>query len=63
MALPDQKSERNLFAIEIPKLGSMIASGNWTAKEIGLEAFPKEDRPPVVIPFFGVPVHGGDGPR
>jgi hypothetical protein len=24
----------------------------WTAKEIGLEAFPPDDRPPVVIPFF-----------
>ena len=44
LAIPDEKNERNLFAIEIPKLGSMIASGNWTAKEIGLEAFPKEDR-------------------
>jgi hypothetical protein len=30
-------SERNLFAIEIPRLGSFIASGNWTAREIGLE--------------------------
>ena len=39
IAIPDPKSETNLFAIEIPKLGSMIASGNWTAKEIGLEAF------------------------
>ena len=41
-----------LYAIEIPKLGSFIASGTWVSKEVGLEAFPKEDRPPVVIPFF-----------
>jgi cytochrome d ubiquinol oxidase subunit I len=61
MAIPDEKSERNLFAIEIPKLGSMIASGNWTAKEIGLEAYPKEDRPPVVIPFFGFRLMVGMG--
>jgi cytochrome d ubiquinol oxidase subunit I len=53
LALPDPWSERNLFALEAPKLGSFIASGNWTAKEIGLEAFPPEDRPPVIIPFFG----------
>ena len=39
----------------------MIASGNWTAKEIGLEAFPKEDRPPVVIPFFGFRLMVGMG--
>jgi len=52
LAIPDPASERNLFPIEIPSLGSFIASGNWTAREIGLETFPVEDRPPVVIPFF-----------
>ena len=59
--LPDEASERNLFAIEIPKLGSFIASGNWTAREIGLETFPREDRPPVLIPFFGFRIMVGMG--
>jgi hypothetical protein len=54
-------NERNLFAIEIPKLGSFIASGNWTAREIGLETFPPEDRPPVVIPFFAFRIMVGMG--
>ena len=31
-AIPDPWSERNLFALEVPKLGSFIASGNWDAK-------------------------------
>ena len=61
IAIPDSKNERNLYAITIPKLGSMIASGNWTAPEIGLETFPKEDRPPVVIPFFGFRMMVGMG--
>jgi cytochrome d ubiquinol oxidase subunit I len=39
----------------------MIASGNWTAKEIGLEAFPPDDRPPVLIPFFGFRLMVGMG--
>ena len=52
IAIPDPWKQRNLFPIEVPKLGSFIASGNWTAKEIGLEAFPPHDQPPVVIPFF-----------
>ena len=52
VAWPDEANERNLFAITVPKLGSMIASGNWTSAEVGLESFPKEDRPPVVIPFW-----------
>ncbi len=45
IAIPDPVSERNLFAIEIPRLGSFIASGNWTAPEVGLESFPPKDRP------------------
>jgi cytochrome d ubiquinol oxidase subunit I len=60
-AIPDEARERNLFAIEIPKLGSFIASGNWTAREIGLETFPPQDRPPVVIPFFGFRIMVGMG--
>ena len=61
IAWPDEASERNLFAIEIPRLGSFIASGNWTARETGLESFPVEDRPPVRIPFFGFRVMVGMG--
>jgi len=61
IAIPDEASERNLFAIEIPKLGSFIASGNWTAREIGLESFPPQDRPPVLIPFFGFRIMVGMG--
>ena len=61
MAIPDPWEKRNLFALEVPKLGSFIASGDWTAKEIGLEAFPAEDRPPVIIPFFGFRIMVGMG--
>ncbi|MEO8751349.1 MAG: cytochrome ubiquinol oxidase subunit I, partial [Casimicrobiaceae bacterium] len=52
LAIPDPAQQKNLYAIEIPKLGSFIASGNFTSREVGLESFPPEDRPPVVIPFF-----------
>lgn len=58
---PDSAGERNLFAIEIPKLGSFIASGDWTSKEVGLDTFPPEDRPPVVIPFFSFRIMVGMG--
>jgi cytochrome bd ubiquinol oxidase subunit I len=61
IAIPDEARERNLFAIEIPRLGSFIASGNWTSREIGLETFPPEDRPPVLIPFFGFRIMVGMG--
>src|SRR5215470_11413986 len=61
IAIPDEARERNLFAIEVPKLGSFIASGNWTAREIGLETFAPQDRPPVLIPFFGFRIMVGMG--
>jgi hypothetical protein len=32
--------QRNNLPARCPRLGSFIASGNWTAREIGLEAFP-----------------------
>ncbi len=52
IALPDPYAERNLYPIEIPVLGSLIASGTWDSKEVGLDTFPREDQPPVIIPFF-----------
>jgi cytochrome d ubiquinol oxidase subunit I len=61
IAIPDPGTQRNLLSIEVPKLGSLIASGTWAAKEIGLDAYPPEDRPPVVIPFFGFRVMVGMG--
>src|SRR5215475_12316318 len=61
VAIPDSKAEKNLFAISVPKLGSMIASGSWTAPEVGLESFPKDDRPPVFIPFWGFRLMVGMG--
>jgi len=61
MAIPDPWTQRNLFPIEVPRLGSFIASGDWTAKEIGLDAFPLDDRPPVVIPFFAFRLMVGMG--
>jgi cytochrome bd ubiquinol oxidase subunit I len=61
IAIPDPKNERNRYAISIPKLGSLIASGNWTAREVGLETVPPQDRPPVAIPFFGFRLMVGMG--
>ena len=61
IALPDPWGERNLFALEVPHLGSLIASGSWTAPEVGLESFPKDDRPPVIIPFFAFRIMVGMG--
>jgi cytochrome d ubiquinol oxidase subunit I len=61
IAWPDAAAETNRYAISIPVLGSLIASGNFTSKEVGLADFPARDRPPVLIPFFAVRVMVGCG--
>ena len=58
---PDEAHERNRFAITVPRLGSFIASGTWDSREVGLTDFAKEDRPPVLIPFFAFRIMVGMG--
>jgi cytochrome d ubiquinol oxidase subunit I len=61
IAWPDEKNERNLFELSVPRLGSFIASGTWDSREVGLTDFAKEDRPPVLIPFFAFRIMVGMG--
>ena len=61
IAIPDSAHERNLFAISVPKLGSMIASGSWTAPEVGLESFPQGRPAAGRHPVLRLSPHGGMG--
>jgi cytochrome bd ubiquinol oxidase subunit I len=60
-AIPDEAKRRNLFAIETPGVGSLIATGTWTAPVYGLSDYPVADWPPVVIPFFAFRIMVGMG--
>jgi cytochrome bd ubiquinol oxidase subunit I len=61
IGLPDTRTQKNLFALVVPKLGSFIASGTWDSREVGLDTFPPRDRPPVIIPFFTFRIMVGMG--
>ena len=61
LALPDEASENNKYAISIPILGSLIGSMSLDSKEVGLTDFPSQDRPPVLIPFFTFRIMVGCG--
>jgi cytochrome bd ubiquinol oxidase subunit I len=52
IGIPDEPAQKNLFAITVPLLGSFIASGTWDSREVGLDTFAPQDRPPVLIPFL-----------
>ena len=51
-AWPDAKTERNLYEIAIPNLGSLIITHNWNGRFAGLRDFKPADRPPVWPVFF-----------
>lgn len=61
IAIPDPVSESNRFELKIPYLGSLIATMTLNSKEVGLTSFPREERPPVLIPFFTFRIMVGCG--
>jgi cytochrome d ubiquinol oxidase subunit I len=62
LAWPDVANRRNLFAITLPPpFGSLIDSDSLSAGEVGLESIPRENWPPVVIPFFAFRIMVGMG--
>jgi cytochrome d ubiquinol oxidase subunit I len=50
--IPDDEAETTHFAIQIPKLGSLILAHDMDAEIQGLKAWPPDERPPALIPFF-----------
>jgi cytochrome bd ubiquinol oxidase subunit I len=51
-ALPDEKTESNRATLEIPDLGSIILRHDPNGVVRGLKDWPRDERPPVAIPFF-----------
>jgi cytochrome bd ubiquinol oxidase subunit I len=60
-AIPDQAAETNRFAIELPRLGSLILTHSLDGGIKGLKEWKPEDRPPVAIPFFAFRIMVGIG--
>jgi cytochrome d ubiquinol oxidase subunit I len=50
--LPDDKAETTHFAIEVPRIGSLILTHDLNGELKGLKDFPKDARPNALIPFF-----------
>lgn len=47
--IPNDKEERVDYALHVPKFLSYLAHGDFNAEVTGLDKFPKEERPPVMI--------------
>lgn len=52
-AWPDQEAQTNRFAIEIPRLASLILTHELDGEVRGLKEVPRAQQPPVVPVFFG----------
>lgn len=50
--IPDEKEERVKYGIKIPGGLSFLLNEDFSTPVPALDQFPKEDRPPVVIPFY-----------
>ena len=49
---PDQEEEKTRYAIEIPKLSSLILTHDLNGEVKGLKEWPKDERPPVAAVFW-----------
>ncbi len=59
--LPDNEAGETRYAVEVPKLGSLILTHEWDGEVKGLEAFPKEDWPNAAIVFWSFRIMVGLG--
>ena len=60
-AWPDEAAESNRYAVDVPRLGSIILTHSLHGEVKGLKDFPPDQRPPVAIPFFSFRVMVGLG--
>jgi cytochrome d ubiquinol oxidase subunit I len=58
---PDQEEETTKYALEIPKLSSLILTHDLNGEVLGLKEWPKEDRPPSAVVFWSFRVMVGIG--
>jgi len=61
VAWPDPDNERNAFEIRVPYVLSLLITHSPTGIVKGLKDFPKEDRPPIMLPFYAFRLMVGVG--
>src|SRR5436305_4607840 len=59
--LPDQAAGKVSYAVEVPKLGSLILKHSLDAPLAGLDTVPRKDWPPVPITFWSFRIMVGMG--
>jgi cytochrome d ubiquinol oxidase subunit I len=58
---PDMAKARMDYSVEVPHLGALILTHSWNGSYRGLDEFPRDQWPPVPIPFWSFRVMVGIG--
>ena len=58
---PNAAEERNDYAVEVPRLGSLVLTHSWDGTIEPLSAVPPSERPPVAPVFWGFRIMVGIG--
>ena len=61
VGIPDMEAEETRYALEVPKLGSFLFTGDWNARMEGLKAWPRDERPNAFILFWSLRIMVGIG--
>ncbi len=61
LAWPNATGDGNAWAITIPHVLSLIETHSWNGKVAGLNDFKPEDRPSMLVPFYGFRIMVGCG--
>lgn len=58
---PDEDNSGALWSVKIPHVLSLLETRTWDSPVTGLDHFPPDERPPIVIPFYAFRVMVGIG--
>ncbi len=53
LAWPNDAGDGNAWAIKIPHMLSLLETHSWNGTVRGMDEFPPQDRPSILIPFYG----------
>ena len=53
LAWPNAKGDGNAWAVTLPHVLSLLETHSWDGKVQGLNDFKPEDRPDIIVPFYG----------
>lgn len=59
--IPDMEREETRYALNVPRLGSLILTHSWDGQFPGLKSYPPEDRPNATVVFWSFRVMAGLG--